>query len=245
MPGMPGGIVVGGGGGGGGGVDTDDQTAAEVPFADADGHTAETTVEGALTELYELVAAAGGGGLGTLEQAYVGRNSAGGSFESMTTSRMYAKKITIGEACLLTDVEGLVKGNGSNVGGFQACVCADNAGSPGKVLSYSVAFQDIHNMTVTAGWVGRPQGLWLTPGDYWIVVMTNDSTNTDATQIAYDAASGGDKIAGTGGAWFTDSLSWSSSDRNYSIRANTLTPDPGEAGAAAPATDFPTYLFMR
>lgn len=156
---------------------------------------------------------------GGITQSYIGYNAVGGSTETMTGNRGYAKKVTLTSAGVLSNIEAYIKGNGSQVSGLGCAVYADNAGVPGKLLAASIsANTDVLNMSTTPGWVGLPVGQWLTAADYWIAVKDIDGQSI----IAYD--SGSDRIWAEGGAWWSDGslVTTSDSTRKYSVRANFL-----------------------
>lgn len=160
---------------------------------------------------------------GATAHTYIGRTDIGGSYESMVFSRMYAKKVTLSQSCVILNVSGYVKGNGANVGALGAFVLADDVGTWGKILSKELTFQDTTGLTTTPGWLASPISLYCPAGSYWIGVYTNDSTNTDAMQLSYD--SGGHDFTGdTGGAWIDDGgfITEGDSTNNYCIRASCI-----------------------
>jgi hypothetical protein len=175
--------------------------------------------------------ATGGGGL---TQAYVGYNTVGGSWESMTNVRVIAKQVTIGTACQLENIDVYVQmtNTASSVGGvLQVGVYSDNSGTPDMVIGMntSVANSLLMDNNVTGGatginrprWLAIPCDIWLPAGDYWLAVQPLDIT--DGIQIAYDG-SGGDRYYLSSGAWFAD---WgfytpTTTTNRYSIRGNTI-----------------------
>ena len=187
----------------------------------------------------QLAAAVGAVG-GALAQAYAGYNTIGGSLEVMTSKMVYAKKITLASACLLTDIEAYVQNNAAGtddqVESLAVALYADNSGTPSTILQYSMndsasTTTDGPSMLLdsasgSAGdgvgrWLGVPIGRWLTAGDYWIAVAGFGSITV--LQLAYDAT-GTDRHYTSGGNWFADwgFYSPTTSGNQYSIRANTV-----------------------
>ena len=167
-----------------------------------------------------------------LSQSYAGTNSIGGTFEAMTSRRVYAKQVTLANDCLVTAIEAYVDGGTaeSKVDSLSVAIYSDAAGTPDSIVAYSVnptssvALDDTSGAggNTTGRWLGVPMGKWLTAGTYWIAVASLDSL-TEGQRIAY-AASGSDRYYLAGGDWFTD---WgfsapTTSTRDYSIRANLV-----------------------
>lgn len=178
----------------------------------------------------------GGGGGGALVQAYVGKNAIGASIENVTGRRVYMKKITLADACLLTDIEAYIDGAktsaGAQVDSWGAALLADNAGSPREVIQlggvpFDTSFLPDHTNNSTndniARWLGIPIGRWLAAGDYWLAVYTLESAPS-GLRIYYDASVGGDRYYGSGGQFVADSgfYTVTTTTNDYSIRANTI-----------------------
>lgn len=176
-------------------------------------------------------AAASPGGGGGVTQAYVGYNTAGGSFERANL-RVYATKVTLANDCLLTAIEAYLKndsaGADDQVESFSVAVYSDNAGTPDKIIALNVHANSTMLLDSASGstgdgtarWVGIPIGKWLPAGDYWLAVQLTDSS---ILNIAYDG-SGSDRYYTSGGAWFAD---WgfytpTTTSNKYSIRGNTI-----------------------
>jgi len=195
-------------------------------------------------------AGADGGGV---TQEYLGYNVIGVSTEAMAVSRVYAKKITLAAAGLLTSIEAYVDGGNANdvLGGLAAAVYDDTAGTPNRVVAYvqgddaSVLLDDTSGAggNTDPRWLAIPIGKWLTAGDYWIAYQHGRAAGAE-TRIYFDG-SGSDRTYDPGGAsyWFVD---WgfyapTTTANRYSIRANILTPSAGgpAAGAAAPTVWLP------
>lgn len=175
---------------------------------------------------------------GALTQAYAGYNTAGGSWETMTTKRVLAKKITIATDCLITSIGAYLRNNSSGaddqVESLNTALYTDNAGTPQYLIHYGTnltAASDGPTMLLdsasgatgdgTARWIDQACGVWVAAGDYWIAVAPLDTSTI--LQIAYDG-SGTDRYYTSGGSWFTD---WgfytpTTSSNKYSIRANTI-----------------------
>lgn len=169
---------------------------------------------------------------GSLTQGYVGKNAVGASWEAMTSRRVYAKKVTLANACLVTNIEAYVDGATaeSKVDNLSVAIYSDNAGIPDSILAYnvnptsSVALDDTNGAggNNVGRWLGVPIGKWLTAGDYWIAVASLDAA-TEGQRIAYDTG-GTDRFYLPGGDWFVD---WgfntpTTGTKDYSIRANTI-----------------------
>lgn len=178
---------------------------------------------------------AGGGGI---TQAYAGYNTVGGSWETMTSKRVLAKKITLANACLITSIGAHLRNNSAGaddqVESLNTALYTDNSGTPQYLIHYStnvVTATDGPTMLLdaaagatgdgTARWVEQACGVWVTAGDYWIAVAPLDTTTI--LQIAYDG-SGSDRYYTSGGTWFSDwgFYSPTTSSNKYSIRANTI-----------------------
>lgn len=182
-----------------------------------------------------LMSSGAGGGI---TQAYVGYNTVGGSWETMTTKRVLATKVTIGTACLITSIGAYLRNNSSGaddqVESMNTALYTDNAGTPQYLIHYNTnltAATDGPTMLLdsasgatgdgTARWVENSCGVWVAAADYWIAVAPLDTATI--LQIAYDG-SGSDRYYTSGGSWFTD---WgfytpTTTANKYSIRANTI-----------------------
>lgn len=168
-----------------------------------------------------------GGGGGGLTQAFVGKTTVGASYETATIARCYAKKITLANDCLLTDIEVYIKIVADvDAGQWHAFLWDDNgSGTAPKHLLHSTA--TARNLVLEESstgprdprWFGLPIGRWLTAGDYWLGWQLFD---TDLN-IAYDTG-GSDPYMSPSNPQIGDWGLWSStnSTRNYSVRANTI-----------------------
>jgi hypothetical protein len=199
--------------------------ASAVSIVDAGAYFTGTEVEAALQEL-----GAGGGGGGGLTQAYVGYNTAGGTIESWTANRVFAKKITLANDALITDIEAYVDqgGGDDSVADMMVALFEDNAGTPRYLLSHQHnPTQAAHVLDTTSGggghqnprWLGLPIGRWCPAGDYWIAAMA-----TSSRMRIYKDASGSDRYYTATGTWLADwgfYAATTTTDR-YSIRANTI-----------------------
>lgn len=169
---------------------------------------------------------------GAITQAYVGYNTVGGTMEAVVARRVYMKKVTLANACLLTSVEAYVDGGTltDQVDSLSGALFADNAGSPREIIAYcnNVGGTLLPDSINGAGghqnprWLAIPIGKWLTAGDYWLSVAALEASIT-GLRIAKDG-SGTDRYYASGGDWWADSGFYSvttTTDR-YSIRANTI-----------------------
>ena len=159
-------------------------------------------------------------------QAYVGYNTAGGSWVNIGNNIMIAKKVTIAADCLLTNVEAYVRWTADYVGGYGVALFDDVAGDPVHIIAAngpgvldSMLFEHTAG-TGDARWVGFPIGRWLVAGDDWIAVWWLDGSGGE---LAYDG-SGSDRYNQSGGAFMAD---WgrytpTTTSNKYSIRANTV-----------------------
>lgn len=208
---------------------TDAHDASAISIVDAGTYFTGTDVETALQELG--AGAGGGGGGGALVQAYAGYNVVGGTSEAVVDNRVYMKKITLANNCLLTDIEVHVQANLSGpTASISAAVIADNAGSPREVIAYChnspnsiVPDHTATNNDGLARWIGVSIGKWLTAGDYWIAVADfDDDAATDL--LIFKDGSGADRYYGSGGNWFADAgfYTVTTTTNRYSIRANTI-----------------------
>ncbi len=167
------------------------------------------------------------GGGGGITHSYLGYNTAGGSNETMTAKRVYAKKITVAAAGIITAIYAYVKDDGADhVSSLSAALYADVAGTPGKLLSYvknpiQSLLPETATSTTAYGWVAIPCGVYVTAADYWIAVV--DFATSNPLVIAYDG-SGSDRYYTSGGEWFTDwgFYSPTTSSNKYSIRASII-----------------------
>lgn len=179
--------------------------------------------------LHGMPSAGGGGGL---TQAYAGYNTIGGSWETMTSARVVAKKITLANDCLLTDIEAYLDANANDSAfGFSIGLFDDNSGTPDHLLLRAGTPYTVDTLFDNAAgggginrgrWYGLPIGRWLTAGDYWIAVSATNQQGT-TLRIAYDAT-GGDRYYSPGFNGFAD---WgfytpTTTSNQYSIRANTI-----------------------
>ena len=169
----------------------------------------------------------GGGSGGTLTQAYVGYNTVGASYEAATAGRVFAKKVTLANPALLTDIEVYIKITADvDAGQWFAFLWDDNgSGTAPKHLLLSMGVsRNLVLEETSAGprdprWFGIPVGRWLTAGDWWIGWQLFD---TDLN-IAYDTG-GSDPYMVPTNPQIGDWGLWTptNSTRTYSVRANTI-----------------------
>jgi hypothetical protein len=206
------------------------QTPSTLDYDDAAAEgSADTYARG--DHVHGMPSAGGGGGL---TQAYVGYNTVGASWESLTSARVIAKQVTLANDCLLTSIEAYIQmtNTASSVGTLlQMLVFDDVSGTPDEIIAYSTGRADAllmdNNLTGGATGINRPRwlslacGKWLTAGDYWIAVQPLEIS--DGIQLAYDT-SGADRYYTAGGTFAAD---WgfytpTTSSNRYSIRGNTI-----------------------
>jgi len=170
---------------------------------------------------------------GGLRQQYVGYNTIGGSTETMAYLRVYAKKVTLASASLLTSIDAYIRTNtDDHAASLYACVFSDNAGTPDLLLA-QVAPGDGGVMLYlskasatngTARWFSTPIGMWLSAGDYWIGVQMFQGAGNQPFTIYYDAT-GSDRYQTSS---FNGNADWgglfapTTTANQYSIRGSLL-----------------------
>lgn len=179
----------------------------------------------------ETVFGVGGGGV---IQAYVGKNAIGASSETGSDYRQIVKKITLANACLITDIEVYLKNNAAaQAGAVTVFLYDDVTGKPVHLLAWgardAINF-NLYRVAATAGdarWFGTPLGYWAAAGDYWIGFQW---TVQGAQYLQYYDTAGSDYYWDKGGNGFiTDAPDTTgtvyvltNSTKDYSIRANTI-----------------------
>lgn len=183
----------------------------------------------------------GVGAGGGLTQAYVGKNAVGASLETPTANRLTAKKVTLLNDCLLTNMElYLTYAGGVATLPIEFFLMDDNGSgtAPDHLLAYAamgpygIVPLDADGTAPNDGrWFsGAGFGRWLTAADYWIGWAIG--ATAVGLQIAYDTG-GSDlyKDQNTAGSvqrgvdWGFSNASWGASTdstRDYSVRANTI-----------------------
>lgn len=166
---------------------------------------------------------------GSLTHAYLGYNTIGGSNETITARRVYAKSVTPGTDGLIASIGARLSQSSDNVFDMAVAVFSDNGGVIGNLLavttpqSTSLVLEDSATPTYAAAWIHVPVGLWVVAGTYWIAVMLNSANGGGTFLLAYDG-SGSDRYYTSGGAWFAHGGRYSQTDstQKYSIRASFL-----------------------
>ena len=184
----------------------------------------EIAVGTGLTLSAGTLAASGGGGLA---QSFLGYNTAGGTWETVTGKREYMKKVTLGATSTFQSIDAYLRPSTDNVIGMAVGILTDNAGSPDIIIAASglrdgeFYLSNSASMPGAGRWVSIPIGATLAAGDYWLAVMVD----LNRVDIAKDG-SGSDRyftsslfaISGTYPSVFTVTTS---TDK-YSIRASIL-----------------------
>lgn len=166
----------------------------------------------------------GGGGSG-LTQSYSGYNTIGGSTEAVTNNKIYWKKITLSNDCLVTSIGAYVQQvNTNSTVEMNIGIATDSGGVPTTLIAVNNGSSDPNGFLTgaagTVSWLEMPIGIWLTAGDYWVCVQF--FRNPATFDVYYD--SGTDRTATAGGFYVAPDAIHTTSDstRKYSIRANTI-----------------------
>lgn len=170
---------------------------------------------------------------GSITQAYVGKNAVGASWEAGGGSLVKAKKVTLAEARLMTDIEVHIRGSAGDGADIWLSLWDDNGSgtAPDHLLAYlagganNVILLDADGSGSDGRWFSLGLGRWLTAGDYWIAFTLTDGD----LDIAYDTG-GSDRSHGYAAGqfgldWGFTNASWAAdanTTRDYSIRANTI-----------------------
>ena len=173
-----------------------------------------------------------------LVQQYLGENTTGNLYAAMTQYKVWALKITMAKAGLLTNIEALIRnassGTDDQAHSFHYGLYDDVAGTPGLLISgvqsgnnteYSARFDAASGATGdnVGRWFGLPIGRWLAAGNYWITVMNMRTSPT--AELYYWGGGGTGRVYTSTGPWMSDwgfDTPTTTSDR-YCIRANVLT----------------------
>ena len=160
---------------------------------------------------------------GGITQSYLGKTSAGASFDSGASSNhlIRAKKITMATAGLIASIGVNAKGDVTRACTYTVHIWDDNAGAPGKVVASSDSSEANQGllMSTTARYIDVGVGFWATAADWWIGFTWFGNVGGTAFEPSYDTG-GGDYEATMTGSWSIDSLS--SGSKNYAIRATVL-----------------------
>jgi hypothetical protein len=174
----------------------------------------------------------GGGGF---THTYLGYNTAGASNEAMATDKVYAKKVTVATAGIVTSIGAYVDHDPAavddSVADMSCAIYSDASGTPDNLIFVvsNTALSSMLDDTSGAGgdgvarWFHTACGMYLTAADYWIAVKVHTNSNS-SRRIFYDG-SGSDRTYVSGGDWFTD-WGWYSpttTANKYSIRASIIT----------------------
>jgi hypothetical protein len=162
---------------------------------------------------------------------YVGTNAVGGSLETMTRHRVYAKQVTLATDMLIVSISAYMQASATDTrSALSVGLFTDVTGTPDAIVAISggispaligsAGSEVLLEAAVgvpTGRWLTRPLGYWATAGDYWLAVQDNSG---GPGRIAYDAT-GSDRYYSATSIWFTD---WglttpTTSANDYSIRA--------------------------
>jgi hypothetical protein len=170
---------------------------------------------------------------GGFTHAYLGYNTAGGSSEAMDSEKVYAKKITVSSAGILTSI-GAYCDNANvidSVTDLSVAIYDDSAGTPNNLIyvASNTPISSLLDDTSGAGgnqvarWFHCGCGMYLTAADYWVAVKVHTNSNS-GRRIYYDG-SGSDRTYLSGGDWFADwgYYSPTTTANKYSIRASIIT----------------------
>jgi len=142
------------------------------------------------------VPAGGGGGI---SQSFVGYNTVGGTWTTITASRYYLKQITLASAATFTSIDAYLRPNIDNVANEAlAVILSDSGGSPSVLFAGAsllgpngIYLSNSSSMPGAGRWLSFPIGAHLASGTYWIGIavgagagnfqMANDGSGSDVT----------------------------------------------------------------
>lgn len=196
---------------------------ATVPVTQAFSDTAATgsAAVAARRDHKHGMPASGGGG--ALTHAYLGYNTVGASFETLTSSRQYMKKITVSSAGMLQNVGLYMKmATTVDISRLLGIVMEDSSGVPAKLIAHGTGHNFGFKTGSLARWLHLPVPIYLTAADYWIGFSCATRGASDLS-LAYDT--GGSDPYMTTGDYAIDGNYTTNTDstRTYSIRASILT----------------------
>lgn len=168
----------------------------------------------------------GSAGSSGITQSYVGTNSVGGTWETLSALKVYAKKVTLATAGEIGSISAHMRQSGATAGDTRFGLYTDSSGTPDQLIWASS--QGLYYLAGAAGtgssspgrWFGCAVGLHLAAADYWIAVFDIDAKH----DIAVVTTGGGDRTyvsnASTQADWglFTPTTT----SKDYSIRASIL-----------------------
>lgn len=180
------------------------------------------------TGVYSVPPGSGGGG--GLAQSFVGYNTIGGTWTTLSNFKYFLKQITLVAASTFTSIDAYLRPSTDNIAlRWGATVLSDVAGAPSVLLAggefVETYLSNSASMPGAGRWLSIPVGAHLAAGTYWIGVggstgagnfdMANDGSGSDVTFVV-----GGSNFYITGAypsAWTitTGSVKWS-------IRASIL-----------------------
>ncbi len=171
------------------------------------------------------VTIAGGGG--GLAQSFVGYNTVGGTWTTVTAGRQYTKKVTLGATSNFQSIDVYVRASTDNFVPVYAGLLTDNSNVPNLLIAAASTPPLLLSTAASGGpwaghWLSIPIGANVAAGDYWLAVAFPSAAYFD---IANDG-SGSDVYWGLTGAYMSgshSSLTKTTSAFKYSIRASILT----------------------
>jgi hypothetical protein len=170
---------------------------------------------------------------GGLTRSTAGTTTVGGSFDSISGSKVLLKKVTLASAGLIASVTFHVKGGTTNLAALGVALRGDSSGSPSDYVAMAAAPAAYVNgtgaannygmyLSTTARWFSIPLGYWAAAGDYWLCVV-GSPVIAGGAQIAYSSGTGSDRTvnAPTVGV-LKDGDTVSTGTNDYSIYADIL-----------------------
>lgn len=161
--------------------------------------------------------------------SYIGYNTVGGTEESATLNRVYAKKVTPGSTLILQAIEIYARETTDSLQILNVAVYEDNAGAFGKVIASNVSplVAFTNNATFGGGtasvarWWGVPLTATLTGStSYWLGWQWTTTAGNSPTPRQFYDGSGTDRRFDSGGIFLPDGGRYTETtdSRKYSVR---------------------------